>query len=65
MPAWWLSEATTRVHACPRPSQLTTLGRQMTFIYEPRKVPFVLSPDEVRRFLEAAPGLKYKAALSS
>jgi hypothetical protein len=41
------------------------LGRQMTFIYEPRKVPFVLSPDEVRRFLEAAPGLKYKAALSS
>ena len=40
------------------------LGRQMTFIYEPRKVPVVLSPDEVRRFLEAAPGLKYKAALS-
>ena len=40
------------------------LGKQMTFIYEPRKVPVVLSPDEVRRFLEAAPGLKYKAALS-
>jgi integrase len=40
------------------------LGRQMTFIYEPRKVPVVLSPDEVRRFVEAAPGLKYKAALS-
>jgi integrase/recombinase XerD len=40
------------------------LGRQMTFIYEPRKVPVVLSPDEVRRFLQAAPGLKYKAALS-
>jgi integrase/recombinase XerD len=40
------------------------LGKQMTFIYEPRKVPIVLSPDEVRRFLEAAPGLKYKAALS-
>ena len=40
------------------------LGKQMTFIYEPRKVPVVLSPDEVRRFLEAAPGLKHKAALS-
>ena len=40
------------------------LGKQMTFIYEPRKVPIVLSPDEVGRFLEAAPGLKYKAALS-
>ena len=31
---------------------------------EPRKAPIVLSPDEVRRMLEAAPGLKYKAALS-
>jgi integrase/recombinase XerD len=40
------------------------LAKQMTFIYEPRKVPVVLSPDEVRRMLEAAPGLKYKAALS-
>src|SRR5437764_3959102 len=40
------------------------LAKQMTFIYEPRKVPVVLSPEEVRRFLEAAPGLKYKAALS-
>ena len=27
-------------------------------------MPVVLSPDEVRRFPEAAPGLKYKAALS-
>ena len=40
------------------------LGKQMTFVYEPRKLPVVLSPDEVRRMLEAAPGLKYKAALS-
>jgi integrase/recombinase XerD len=40
------------------------LAKQMAFIYEPRKVPIVLSPEEVRRFLEAAPGLKYKAALS-
>ena len=40
------------------------LGKQMTFVYEPRKLPVVLSADEVRRMLEAAPGLKYKAALS-
>src|SRR5262249_749919 len=42
------------------PLDRADLGKQMTFIYEPRKVPVVLSPDEVRRFLEAAPGLKYK-----
>jgi site-specific recombinase XerD len=40
------------------------LAKQMTFVYEPRKVPVVLSPEEVRRMLEAAPSLKYKAALS-
>jgi hypothetical protein len=33
-------------------------------MHEPRKVPVVLSPEEVARFLEAAPGIKYKAALS-
>ena len=31
---------------------------------EPRKLPVVLSQEEVARLLEAAPGLKYKAALS-
>ena len=31
---------------------------------EPRKAPVVLSREEVARLLEAAPGLKYKAALS-
>ena len=35
-----------------------------TFIHEPRKLPIVLSPKEVARLLDAAPGLKYKAALS-
>lgn len=34
------------------------------FIREPRKLPVVLSPEEVGRLLDAAPGLKYKAALS-
>ena len=34
------------------------------FIREPRKLPVVLSPEEVARLLNAAPGLRYKAALS-
>src|SRR5947208_336030 len=34
------------------------------FIHEPRKLPVGLSPEEVARLLNAAPGLKYKAALS-
>jgi integrase/recombinase XerD len=34
------------------------------FIREPRKLPIVLSPEEVARLLDAAPGLKYKTALS-
>jgi integrase/recombinase XerD len=46
-----------------------TLGRsavteRMPFVREPRKLPVILSPEEVARFLEAAPGLKYRAALS-
>ena len=33
-------------------------------IHQPRKLPVVLNPEEVVRLLDAAPGLKYKAALS-
>ncbi len=33
-------------------------------IHEPRKLPIVLNPEEVAHLLDAAPGLKYKAALS-
>ena len=46
-----------------------TLGRgdaqvAMTTVREPRRLPVVLSPREVTRLLDAAPGLKYRAALS-
>jgi integrase/recombinase XerD len=34
--------------------------KPLTFVAEPRKIPVVLSPEEVARFLEAAPGPKYK-----
>jgi integrase/recombinase XerD len=33
------------------------------FIHEPRKLPVVLSVEEVARLLDAAPGLKYKCGL--
>jgi site-specific recombinase XerD len=38
------------------------LVRHLTSVHEPRKAPVVLSEEEVVRLLEAAPGLKYKAA---
>ena len=63
--------------ADPQPDALTALRFFFTvtlkrhdivehthFIREPRKLPVVLSPEEVARLLDAAPGLKYKAALS-
>jgi integrase/recombinase XerD len=46
-----------------------TLGRvelmaKMSHVQVPRKLPVILSPEEVTRLLKAAPGLKYKAALA-
>jgi hypothetical protein len=38
--------------------------RHVVFVYEPRRLPRVLSHEEVLRLLEAAPGPKHKAALS-
>jgi len=40
------------------------LVRPLRLVTEPRKTPIVLSQEEVARLIEAAPGLKYKAALS-
>ena len=40
------------------------ITRHLVFVYEPRKLPRVLSGEEVLRLLEAAPGPKHKAALS-
>ena len=38
--------------------------RHLVFVYEPRKLPRILPPEDVLRLLEAAPTPKYKAALS-
>jgi integrase len=37
---------------------------KLSHVPVPRKLPVVLSHEEVERLLDAAPGLKYKAALS-
>ncbi len=37
---------------------------KMSHVYEPRKLPLILSIEEVTRLIEAAGSLKYKAALS-
>jgi integrase len=41
------------------------LAKQLSSVRQPRKVPVVLSQEEVARILEAAPSIKYKAALSA
>ena len=39
-------------------------ARHLVFVYEPRKLPRILSPEEVARLLESAPGPKHQASLS-
>src|SRR5687768_2472505 len=41
------------------------LARRLTVVRQPRKLPLVLSAQEVALLLEAAPGPKYKAALTT
>lgn len=41
-----------------------SVTEDIAFIREPRRLPVVLSPEEVARLLAAAAGVKYKAALS-
>ena len=41
------------------------MARHLTFVREPRRLPVVLSEEEIVRLLEAAPGPKYKAAFSA
>ena len=41
------------------------LSRRLVLVRHPRKLPNVLSVEEVGRLLEAAPGPKYKAALGT
>ncbi|HEX2430728.1 MAG TPA: site-specific integrase [Aestuariivirgaceae bacterium] len=41
------------------------LARRLTVVHQPRKLPMVLSVEEVARLLEAAPGPRYKAALGT
>ena len=41
------------------------LPERIPYAREPRKLPVVLSADEVVRFLEAVPSLKYRAALTT
>ena len=41
------------------------LLRKMSTVFEPRKLPVILNPDEVKQLLEATTSLKYKAALAT
>jgi len=45
---------------CNRPET----ARHLTLVRQPQKLPVVLTPEEVARLIQAAPGPKYKAALA-
>jgi hypothetical protein len=40
------------------------IADQIQYVAEPQKIPLVLSPEDVRRLLGAAPGFKYRLLLS-
>jgi site-specific recombinase XerD len=56
------------VSICTRNRTMTLrrseIADQIEYIAEPQKIPLVLSPEEVRRLLAAAPGFKYRLLLS-
>jgi hypothetical protein len=56
-------DALVRVE-CPQRISPALGDQESISIADFRKAPIVLNQDEVARLLEAAPGLKYKAALS-
>ena len=58
--------STARPRRCASSSDRAELARHLARVHYPRKLPRVLSPEEVGRLLEAAPGpgLKYRAALA-
>jgi integrase/recombinase XerD len=41
------------------------MSRYLTFVREPRKIPVILTSEEVARLIEAAPGPKYKAMFAA
>ncbi|HEN47085.1 MAG TPA: integrase, partial [Mizugakiibacter sp.] len=45
------------------PLEHPELMKRMRHVYEPRKIPVILSLEEVTRLLQSAGGLKYQAAL--
>src|SRR5580700_6839576 len=51
--------------AAPEDLRLFQLHQTQAGVREPRRIPVVLSLEEIARLLEAAPGPKYKAALSA
>src|ERR671913_379329 len=57
--------STSRQEPSMTETAISPLAQRLTLVHEPRKVPLVLSLAEVARLLEAAPGPKYKAALSA
>ena len=52
--------STARSRHCGQPDRT----RHLALVHQPRKIPVVLSPEEVVRLLEMTPGVKYQTAFS-